>query len=64
MNTYGEVNVQIQVFLTSALAGNKWSASLPSRFNGESVPDTYWTGSWVGPRVGLDDMKQKAKLSL
>jgi hypothetical protein len=31
MKTYGGVNVY-HVFLTSALVGGEWSASLPSRF--------------------------------
>jgi hypothetical protein len=39
MKTYGGVNVQINVFLTSALAGGEWSASRPGRFTpGESAP--------------------------
>jgi hypothetical protein len=32
MKTYGRVNIQINVFLTSALVGDQWSASCPSRF--------------------------------
>jgi hypothetical protein len=32
MKTYGEVDVQIHVFLTSALFGDEWSALRPRRF--------------------------------
>jgi hypothetical protein len=32
MKTYEEVDVQIHVFLTSALVGGEWSASLPVHF--------------------------------
>jgi hypothetical protein len=32
MKAYGGVEVKIYIFLTSALAGGKWSASRPGRF--------------------------------
>jgi hypothetical protein len=34
----------------------KWRyGSTPGHFTtGESAPGTHWTGSWVGPRAGLD----------
>jgi hypothetical protein len=32
MKTYGGVNVEIHIFLTSALVGAEWSASRPDRF--------------------------------
>jgi hypothetical protein len=39
MKEYGGVDVQIHVFLTSALAGSEWSASGPGRFTtGEKAP--------------------------
>jgi hypothetical protein len=50
MKTYGGVDVEIHVFLTSALVGGEWSASRPGRF----TPGTHWIGGWVGPRTGLD----------
>jgi hypothetical protein len=46
--------------LILALAGGEWSTSLPGRFNpGERAPGTHWTGGWVHPRAGLDDVKRK-----
>jgi hypothetical protein len=39
MKAYGRVDVEIHIFLTSALAGGEWSASRPGRFTpGERVP--------------------------
>jgi hypothetical protein len=32
MKLYGGVDVEIEIFLTSALVGSEWSASRPSRF--------------------------------
>jgi hypothetical protein len=55
MMTYGGVDVQIHIFLTSALAGGEWSASCLGRF----TPGTHWIGGWVNPGAGLDDMKKR-----
>jgi hypothetical protein len=45
MNKYGRVDVQIHVFLVSALVGGEWSASRPRHFTpGESVSDVHWIG--------------------
>jgi hypothetical protein len=38
MKTYGEVDVYIHIFLTSALVGGEWSASRPCRFIPEKEP--------------------------
>jgi hypothetical protein len=39
MKSYGGVDVQIHVFLTSALVGGEWSASRPDRCTlGEESP--------------------------
>jgi hypothetical protein len=55
MKAYGVVDVQTQVFLTSALVGGEWSVSRPGRFNPrERVPNTYSIGGWVDPRADLD----------
>ncbi|PNF15375.1 hypothetical protein B7P43_G00968 [Cryptotermes secundus] len=49
MKAYGEVDVQIHIFLTSALAGGERSASRPGRFTpGERAPGTHWIGGWAG----------------
>jgi hypothetical protein len=52
--TYGGVDVYIHVFLTSAVVGGEWSASLPGRL----TPGTHWIGGSVGPRAGLDDVEK------
>jgi hypothetical protein len=57
MKAYGRVNVQIHIFLTSALGGGEWSASRPGRFTpGERALRTHWIG-WLGSRAGLDDVE-------
>jgi hypothetical protein len=39
VSVYGGVDVQIHIFLTSALAGGEWSASRTGRYNpGERAP--------------------------
>jgi hypothetical protein len=49
MKTYGEVDLKIYVFLTSA---GVWSASRPGLFtSGERAPGTHWIGGWVGRRI-------------
>jgi hypothetical protein len=54
MKTYGGVDVQIRVLLTSALVGGEWSALRPSRFAPlERAPSTHWIGLVV-LRTGLD----------
>jgi hypothetical protein len=53
------VDVEIHIFLTSALVGGEWPTSRPGRFTpGERAPGTQWIG-WVDLRVGLDDLKRK-----
>jgi hypothetical protein len=65
MKAYGGVDVQIQVFLTSAVVGDEWSASSPGRFTpGERVLCTHYVGSWVGPSAGLDDVEKRTFLTL
>jgi hypothetical protein len=44
MKTYGGVDVQIHIFLTSALVGRS--------------PGTYSIGGYVGLRAGLDGMEK------
>jgi hypothetical protein len=51
MKTYGGVDVQIYIFLTSALAGGEWSALRPCHFTpGERSPGTHWIGDWGDPQ--------------
>jgi hypothetical protein len=60
MKAYGGVDVQIHIFLTSALVGGECSASRSGRFiPGERAPGTHWIGGWVGPRAGLDDVEKR-----
>jgi hypothetical protein len=56
MKVYGEVDVQIHILSTSALAPR------PCRFTaGERASGTHWIGGWVDPRAGLGDV-EKGKL--
>jgi hypothetical protein len=65
MKAYGGVDIQIHIFLTSALAGGEWSASRPDRLTpGERAASTHWIGGWVDPRAGLDDVKKRKFLTL
>jgi hypothetical protein len=52
-------------FLTSALAGDEWSASRPCRFTPrERAAVTHGIGGWVDPRAGLDDIEKRKFLTL
>jgi hypothetical protein len=65
MKAYGRLDVQIHIFLTSAIVGGKWSASRPGIFTpGERTPGTHWIGRWVGPRADLDDVDRRKLLTL
>jgi hypothetical protein len=65
MKAYGGVDVQIHIFLTSALAGGEWPASRSRHFTpGERAPRTYWIGGSVGPRASLDDVEKTKFLTL
>jgi hypothetical protein len=56
MKTYGGVDVQIHILLTSVLVRDEWSASRPCRFTlGERASGTHFIGGWVDPRTGLDE---------
>jgi hypothetical protein len=60
MKAYRGVDVQIHVFMTTALVGGELSASRPGRLTpGERAPDTHCISGWVGPRAGLDDVEKR-----
>jgi hypothetical protein len=61
---YGGVDVQIHVFLTSALVGGERSASRPAALPAGKGPGTHWIGGWVGPRAGLDAKEKRKFLTL
>jgi hypothetical protein len=49
-------------FLTSALDGDEWAVSRPSRFTiEERTCGTHWIGGWVGSSADLDVVKQETK---
>jgi hypothetical protein len=54
MKSYGAVKVIAPSFLTSALYGREWSASLCSRFTCKGVTRTHCIGDRVSPRPGMD----------
>jgi hypothetical protein len=57
LKTYGGVDVEIHIFLTSALVADECSASQPGRFTpGKklSVPIVVW----VNPTADLDDIEK------
>jgi hypothetical protein len=65
MKTCEGINVQIHVFLTSALVLGEWSASRPGRFTpGERAPGTRWIGGCVRLRASLHDVEKIKFLTL
>jgi hypothetical protein len=64
MMMYGGVDVQIHMFLSSAVVGGVICFSLAGFNPGEKAPGTYCIGGWVGTKNGLDDVKRIKTLSL
>jgi hypothetical protein len=65
MKAYGGVDVQIHIFLTSALVAGEWPASRFGRYTpGETDPGTHWIGGWVDHRAGLGDMEKRKFLAI
>jgi hypothetical protein len=60
VKTYGGVDVNIHVFMPSALGRGEWSVSRRGRFTPrERTPGTHWIGGWVCPRAGLNAVKRR-----
>jgi hypothetical protein len=58
MKAYGRVDVEIHIFLISALTEGERSALRPGRFTPrERASGTHWIGGWVDLRPGLDDVE-------
>jgi hypothetical protein len=65
MRVYGGVDVWIDIFLTSALAGGEWSVSRLGRFTpGERAFGTHWVGGWMDPGAGLNDVEKRKFLTV
>jgi hypothetical protein len=65
MKAYGKVDIYIHIFLTSALAGDQWLASRPSRFTpGKEPPVPIGYEGWGDPRAGLDEGEKRKFLTL
>jgi hypothetical protein len=59
------MDVQIHIFLTSAIVGGEWSTSRPSLFTpAEKAAVTHWVGGCVDPRIGRDDVEKRKFLIL
>jgi hypothetical protein len=61
MKAYGVVDVQIHIFLKSALVGGEWSASRPGSF---TPGKEHWRGGWMGPSDSMDNVETKRLLTL
>jgi hypothetical protein len=65
MKAYGGVDVQIHIFLTSALVGGEWLASRTGRFTPrERAPGTHCLGGLVDPKAGLGYVEKRKLLTL
>ena len=56
---YGGMDVELHLFVTSALDGIDWSSSV----TGERIFSTHRRRGWLSPRAGLETM-QKMKIFL
>jgi hypothetical protein len=62
MMTYGEVEVQLQLFLVAVLCGRYRSALRPGHFAQRNIPGYHDAGGWVGHVAGLY-ARHKGKIS-
>jgi hypothetical protein len=54
------MEVELHVFLTSALDGREWLTWRPSRFtSAERTPDTHFIGGYLGSRTGLEAVAKR-----
>jgi hypothetical protein len=60
MKAYEGVEVQLHVFLNSALDGCEWSAARPDSFTpGERTAGAHFLGGWVDPRACLNAVAKR-----
>jgi len=60
MKMYAEVEVELDVFLTSAMDWGEWPAGHSSHFTPrERAPSTHWLEEWVGSRASLDTVAKR-----
>jgi hypothetical protein len=65
MKASGEMDVEIHIFLSSALAGSEWSAPRLGRFTtGKRASGTHWIKGCVKPRAGLDEVEKRKFFSI
>jgi hypothetical protein len=65
MKAYAGVDIDINIYFTSAFAGGELSASRSGHFTpGKEVPGTHWMGRWMDPTAGLDDLEKWTFLTL
>jgi hypothetical protein len=59
------VDVQIHIFLTSALVRGEWSTSRPGGFTpGKRALGTHWRGEWLCPRACLHKVEKRKFLTV
>jgi hypothetical protein len=58
MKTYGGVDIYTHVLTSALLEVSGQLHALAALPPGERAPGTHWIRGWVGPRAGLDDMKE------
>jgi hypothetical protein len=60
MKVWGGVDVEMHVFLNSAIVRGEWSASHLGRFTwGERPPGTHWIRGLVVLRTGQNDVEKE-----
>jgi hypothetical protein len=65
MKAYGRVDIQIHIFLTSALAGGEWSATRPCRFIPRGDSSRYTMDRRLGgTQSRSDDMEKRRFLTI